>query len=567
MSDFLLAISIGPVQDFIASARRMGDLYSGSKILSDISVAVAKTVAESAGSENLIFPYPEALENQDASVANVVLAQCKGGDASAVRELVARAKSAASESFKEKAMAAYGKLSNAIDSNVWATQIEDVVEFFAAWVLESGDYAADRKKVMKLLAARKATRDFAPAVGFKGVFKSSLDGLRESVLKPNAKAPQLALKDNECLDCIGVTKRYFSNREQAYPSITTIAAASWLKQLKAQDEELFVELEECHRHLNSLEIIPMVPAGLSEILGGWKFDASPLYEHRHEAILADVDENVRFEAKGTLKQIKSLISRANKVVKGHPSPYYAFVLADGDRMGETLGKLKSPEEHREFSRKLEGFAFKVPEICQEKGALCIYSGGDDVMAFAPLDCALDVVRALHDKFGEAMDNAELDTQPTLSVGVVIAHVLEPLDLVRDFAKVAEKLAKGDDRDGLGICLHTRGIETADVRGRWLNGFDERLKQWITRFQNQMLPSNLPYATRRDLECMSGWESADALAAALPARLTAVWKHKLIKVDDDDFLKKTVSGVKTWQDLEQILNELRVARFMAMGDDV
>lgn len=567
MSNFLLAISIGPVQDFIASARRMGDLYSGSKILSDISLDVARVVADATGRENLIFPYPDALENKDASVANVILAEVKSSDAQTLRKIAANAKNAAVESFKSKAMAAYGKLQDSINADVWASQLEDVVEFFAAWVKESGIYSDDREKVMQFLAARKATREFVPAHGFQGIFKSSLDGLRESVLVKKANHPMLALNSNECLDCIGVTKRFHSNKVARYPSITTIAASSWLRQLKQSDIGSWNGLADIHRHLQSLGVIPQVPAGMQDVLSGWAYDASPLYEHRHEAILSDVDAEKKDKVKASLKEIKKILSKAKKSVGGSPSSYYAFILADGDRMGETLGILRTPEEHREFSKKLEQFATSVPKICSQNGAHCIYSGGDDVMAFAPLDVVLKTVRALHDAFGESMQNEDLAVQPTLSVGVVIAHVLEPLDLVREFAKMAEKLAKGTDRNGLGISLHTRGIETADVRGRWSNAFDSRLQEWIVRFQNQRLPSNLPYATRRDLENMEHWESADAIAAALPARLAATWKHKLIKVDDDSFIKSRISAVTSWKDFEQLLCELRVARFMAMGDDV
>lgn len=567
MSDFLLAISVGPVQDFIASARRMGDLYSGSKILSDISLAVAQSVAATTGNENLIFPYPKALERKDASVANIILAEVKNTDIDSVKALASAAKVKAADAFKDMAMSAYGKLSDSINADIWATQLDDVVEYFAAWVTESGDYTSDRAKVMKLLAARKATREFSPTVGFQGVYKSTLDGLRESVLLKGAKHPVLALKDNECLDCIGVTKRFLSNKDARYSSITTIAAASWLKLLKTSDPGSWSTLADVHRHLQSLGVIPRVPTALSDILAGWEFDASPLYEHRHDSIMSDVDDSFRINVKESLNQISKILAKARKSVEGKPSSYYAFILADGDRMGETLGNLRSPEEHRVFSEKLENFATSVPEICRNNGAHCIYSGGDDVMAFAPLDVVLATVRSLHDAFGNCMKNERLAVQPTLSVGVVIAHVLEPLDLVREYAKAAEKLAKGMDRDGLGIELHTRGIHTASVRGRWQNNFDGRLKEWIERFQNQTIPSNLPYATRRDLENMECWENESALAAALPARLMASWRHKLIKVDKDDFIKSALSSVTSWNDLEQLLSELRIARFMAMGDDV
>ena len=46
----LLAISVGPVQEFIAAARRTRDLWFGSYLLSEISRAVAKAVERKRGS-------------------------------------------------------------------------------------------------------------------------------------------------------------------------------------------------------------------------------------------------------------------------------------------------------------------------------------------------------------------------------------------------------------------------------------------------------------------------------------------------------------------------------------
>ncbi|MDW8481325.1 MAG: type III-B CRISPR-associated protein Cas10/Cmr2 [Meiothermus sp.] len=50
----LLTISIGPVQDFIAAARRTADLYAGSQILQELSKHAAKHLA--AKGAQLIFP-------------------------------------------------------------------------------------------------------------------------------------------------------------------------------------------------------------------------------------------------------------------------------------------------------------------------------------------------------------------------------------------------------------------------------------------------------------------------------------------------------------------------------
>ena len=70
-----------------------------------------------------------------------------------------------------------------IRDDVWDKQLSDVVEFYAAWAtVENGGYKDARSRVMRLLAARKNCRDFAPFLGQAGLPKSSLDGLRETVL-------------------------------------------------------------------------------------------------------------------------------------------------------------------------------------------------------------------------------------------------------------------------------------------------------------------------------------------------------------------------------------------------
>lgn len=44
---YLMIFSIGPVQEFIATARRSRDLWYGSWMLSELSKAAAKTISES----------------------------------------------------------------------------------------------------------------------------------------------------------------------------------------------------------------------------------------------------------------------------------------------------------------------------------------------------------------------------------------------------------------------------------------------------------------------------------------------------------------------------------------
>ena len=82
---YLLLISIGPVQDFIASARRTRDLWYGSWLLSELAKTAARTIAQQEGLERLIFPAPSTLAELEPetslNVANKIVAQVSRPDA------------------------------------------------------------------------------------------------------------------------------------------------------------------------------------------------------------------------------------------------------------------------------------------------------------------------------------------------------------------------------------------------------------------------------------------------------------------------------------------------------
>ncbi|HNJ44386.1 MAG TPA: type III-B CRISPR-associated protein Cas10/Cmr2, partial [Acidobacteriota bacterium] len=59
----VFVVSIGPVQDFIASARRSRDLWFGSWMLSELAKAAALKIIELNGNRDgcLIFPSPNTI--------------------------------------------------------------------------------------------------------------------------------------------------------------------------------------------------------------------------------------------------------------------------------------------------------------------------------------------------------------------------------------------------------------------------------------------------------------------------------------------------------------------------
>ncbi len=517
----LIAISIGPVQSFIAAARRTRDLWFGSYMLSEISRAVAQSLE----SQNckLIFP-----SNAKAhSVANVVQAEL-GGSRDPAR-VVEEARAAAQRRWMEFTKEARKLAGDFIVEERWSEQIGDALELYAAWApLDGSDYTAARARLMRLLAGRKALRDFAPGKGEFGIPKSSLDGARESVWKddparlnfPASLARRLRLAEGEQLDAIGVTKRLAEGR-RAVPSVARIAADPWLRGAASARPDLFRELlEECRR-LVQQDLLGPADWPQFEV---FPFEGTAVYRNRYAAWAAEC--GVPY---GTFQALSEIVERLEEPPLGEPSPYLAILAADGDRMGRTIAGLRSAEEHRKLSAALAGFAVQAGEIvAEEHGGWLVYSGGDDVLAFLPVDRALAAARALHDSFSAKLQAlvSPGTEPPTLSVGIAVAHFMEPLEDLLNYARAAESVAKeapedepGTERDGLAIHYYPRGGVALKVRSRWSEGLDREIQQLAGLHDQNLISDKAGYDLRELARLYKAWKT-DATFSAEAVRADA-----------------------------------------------
>jgi CRISPR-associated protein Cmr2 len=238
MPRYLMAISLGPVQGFIAAARRTRDFWMGSTILSECAKAVARELMRSEQGptnppmfEQLIFPAVEINEvdgyltpidfdadnsrlHNKFDVSNVVMAVVVG-DKPQVRAFATHLETVAQERWRGIAREAAKHCRGHLRPD-WDKQLkEHLIEFYSAWVPLADNYGKARQLVMRLLAGRKACRNFAWWEGKSGVPKSSLDGARESIvreLRPKERRGRLRVKPKEQLDLIGVAKRGLGTR-------------------------------------------------------------------------------------------------------------------------------------------------------------------------------------------------------------------------------------------------------------------------------------------------------------------------------------------------------------------
>ncbi len=257
MKEYIAILSVGPVQGFIASARKSRDLWSGSWLLSEISKAGAKSLYEQEA--KLIFPHIDDVNHLDKnspfSVGNKLQAVIEADNQDQLIKVIENAKEAIKQRFADEVTEVRKQLSDKeIRTDIWQSQEDDYVEVQYAWAMikdEKDGYANAVKTASRVLASRKATRDFsASAINpYDEQFmlpKSSLDGVRETVLQAKisdnrrAKLGLTGSKNNpEQLDCVGVVKRLgFKEKSEQFTAFSRICADSWIEKLVKDGEDL-----------------------------------------------------------------------------------------------------------------------------------------------------------------------------------------------------------------------------------------------------------------------------------------------------------------------------------------
>jgi len=503
MTAHLLLVTLGPVQDFIAQARRTRDLWYGSHLLSELGRAAARALVD--GGAKLIFPALQAGDPQlvaclaplrddntpPQNIANKLLAEVPEG--TDPQQLAKAARKAVADYWRDEVAAPVrtkcaGLLAQSIDS-VWNEQIDTFLEFTASW-LPLGDYGETRRQLEQAIAGRKVLRDFDPWTQGRGsVPKSSLDGARESVLLPprqraSDKVRHYRIADGEQLDAIGLIKRTGGEPDQFVPVIN-VALASWLA---CASQVASTDLDVLKTACRDARVSRVARTDLP-CVSPFPFDGSVLLPSRWRSVFGEQELQGDPESWGH-QHVRPLFRKLDE-----PYPYVACLVADGDRMGRAIDSLGSADAHCAFSKALAGFADAARGVVeqQHRGAL-VYAGGDDVLAFVSLPEALACADALRTAFESAMATAcaslAADKRPTLSVGLGIGHVMESMGDLLVLGRQAEREAKRD-RNALAVLIDKRSGGTRTWRAQWNTGPVRALYEAATLLRDR-IPSRKVY---------------------------------------------------------------------------
>jgi CRISPR-associated protein Cmr2 len=560
VTDAILIFTFSPIQEFIAEARRAGDLYAGSRILVKLAQAAGKAI----GPERLIYP---ALRNSGLleDMPNKLVAKVPWEQ---VRSLAQAAEQALKEEWRgqaasaKKFLAENGPPPDQIWQQIWQRQMENCWEcYWAAALLSTAEgYKAAYNQASKALDAAKRSRVFAQCL--EDGQKDSLSGRRSALRvagmggkeywaavsrSPKVTRAQLRPGGEERLDALGAVKR-FGGLAEKFPSVSSVATADFVDKAR-----------------HSLELPPYRQA-VEDLLRNnlycvrkdafWPYDGDLFFlETLTPGRLKDSYGMEKPD--GTkLQQAKNALCALQQSVGMRPCPYYALVLLDGDNMGQRVGECQSEIEHWELSRKVSQFAAGVDGIAGRHMGHRIYAGGDDVFALAPLSTVIPLAQELADAFHEKAGG-------TISAGIALAHHLYPLDAALRAAHQAKRQAKDvNGKAAIGVQAIKRSGETVAVRSRWddIGTIFVRLINW---FQSKALSSRFAYDVAHAAYTLN---AGNMFQAELRRLIRRHRDSKKENAPDPETLAQELNNwaMKLQEGAEGLACWLLLTRFMAQG---
>lgn len=516
----ILIFTFSPIQPFIAEARRPNDMYTGSRILVNLARAAGQVV-------EMQLVYPPKLTYD---MPNRIVAKVPWGE---VEDLAGKMTNALLDKWKvlaEGAKAEFSKLGaknpdvqpDSLWNSIWARQIdpEGYWEIYWSAAKIDGTYPEAYLKADRALAAVKRTRRFKPSEE-QGV-KDSLSGVR-SALRTQAldakkywaavsgmtTAAELRPDGREVLDAFGVIKRFNAiaktpvNPYLGFPSTSSIASIPFLESVVQNTPD---KVKWYRKKLEELfDSDPQNKGRLFRVRDRndpWPYDGDFFYPETLELENLAKEYHLEHPDSQKLKQAQTGLADLRK--NQSPSPYYAIVVLDGDSMGEKVNQClltSDPEKaHNKFSELISKFAEQAGNMILYPRGLMIYNGGDDVLAFAPIDQVVEIAGELAAAFtritGELANVYPNLKAGTVSAGIAIVHHRYPLAAALRAARDAEHDAKyaHPEKNMLSVRLLKRSGAPLKMFGNWYP-VSANVREMIHRFSSQSGQSPEPFSSR------------------------------------------------------------------------
>lgn len=578
----VLYFTVGPVQGFVAQARRTRDLWAGSLLLSALSAHAMAPVIESASvNEGTGLVRPAVALGSDTPAGGLLSAvqEIRAGhtpvsnptlgslpnafkaivpndfDPRACDEALQEAWRRVAEAVWTRFVAGSARLGSSTQA-IWQRQVDGFWE--TSWVLVSEEDAAAEEG---WLARRKnwRTHMHAPEPGDKCTLMGNLQELsgysraagqtersKQDTFWASVRRAKgvydLDLADGERLSAVALIKRLYPRIGEAalgwdlqeaafWPSTTAIATRPWVKRARS------VAPEKCE------DVAKAFRQGVDGDRGG------PFREFagRHADDFERLDSRLYFRDRLGNADVNWTDSEACKTAGealkrlqgvtgiGRPSNYYALLVMDGDRLGQLLSTRSMTEA--DISSALDRFTAQVTDIIEAADGVTVYAGGDDVLALLPVPQAIRAARELREAYGTAFDGNRL---ATASTALLIASDGVPLRTVLETARhLLDEVAKErNGRDSLVVRSldgNEGGIEWVstwhDEQGRFVTEALEKLAAELSKDTDSDLSRNFGHKLQDRYSTLAN-DAGELMVDLTSTELLDIIKAELARSDRD-----------------------------------
>ncbi len=498
--------TIGPVQGFIAQARRTRDLWSGSFLLSYLSGCAMAEIRRCDG--RIKVPDVEGDQllrwiESDGEGAPPRIGTLPNRFVASAEDPAGAARSAAEgvrSRWKKIADCVWNKYVEGVADQgkntreIWERQVNNFWEIH--WTIGAMEGMEARKnwRICTDWSDGRPTiewgdhctimSDWQEISGYvRSIEREKQDDFWKKIRQETSG---MDLRSDERLCAIALIKRMFpSVAEDAigwevsadrWPSTLYVAAIPWLSAVIESAErdyandyakkafsyaehiqrkgvaeqifgrkDLFLEIDANFYHTTSLKNPKSTPLKMTPEDG-------------------DEPEDVRRRREELIECLEELYNK-----KGKPSPFYAMLLMDGDNMGRLIR-----ESGEAVSRALASFAKDVERVVHDNLGVLVYAGGDDVLAMLPVERAMSCAYRLSVSFAESFEAQGMEA--TISAGLVFASHRVPLrSVMREAHSILDGIAK--DENGRG----SMAVSVLKGSGRYC--------RWVSSWKGAVSPEN------------------------------------------------------------------------------
>lgn len=501
-----LHFTFGPVQGFVAQARRTRDLYAGSFLLSHLALVAMRAACNAGGT--ILLPDLVAVEKLATTTEHAVApnrfiagfndSKTAAGAGKAAAGALTREWQRIAEAVWQRFLAPVAAQGQGT-RDIWQRQIAAFWEI--SWAVGGPDATdlLDQRKNWRTPPTTVEPGDHCTLMGqwqeLSGFVRSrqrqSQDAFWEAVRQQvlTAKGTRLDLEEDERLCAIAFVKRFFPlvagnaiGRDlgmENWPSTVSIAAVPWLRKIKSAPAPVHAlckaytelvrddpgALVSSARRIRALQSFPTEAGEFSRLSGNFL----------NRTALANERSTPLRQASDRAELLRQLCELEEKT-GDRAGNFYALLLMDGDSMG----KLIRAHGAEKITPALTAFSGQAPDIVAEHDGICVYAGGDDLLAMLPLDRALEAAIAVRQAYRDGFAAQSISgAEGTISAGLVFAHYRCAFSRVLAYAhELLDDVAK----DGAGRNAIALGVlKPGGVACQWCGKFDSFVANGIPCF--------------------------------------------------------------------------------------